>query len=112
MTFDINVTELVGFEWPTQETYRAIAQEALSAATAAPDRFAVIERATSAPVSRATIIEGASRIVGQATTGLTATAPPDRRLGLGSPNSTQCRVEGSSPFETHDSRWTILLVLQ
>jgi hypothetical protein len=62
--FDINITSEVGFEKPSTESFRAIASEALAAATAAPADFAVVERAIEPPVPRAAIISGTSQILG------------------------------------------------
>lgn len=64
VTFDINVTGEVGFEKPSAETFRAIAAEALSAATAASPDFVVVERSIQPPVPRDAIIKGTSQIVG------------------------------------------------
>ena len=64
VTFDMNVTGEVGFEKPSTETFRAIAAEALAAATAAPADFAVVERAIQPPVPRAAIMSGTSQLVG------------------------------------------------
>lgn len=64
VTFDIDVTGKVGFERPSPETFKAIAAEALAAATAAPPDFVVVERAIQAPVPRDAIIKGTSQIAG------------------------------------------------
>lgn len=64
VTFDINVTGEVGFEKPSAETFRAIAAEALAAATAASPDFVVVERSIQPPVPRDAIINGTSQIVG------------------------------------------------
>lgn len=65
VTFDMNVTAEVGFGKPTSATFRAIAAEALSAATAAPPDFFVVERSIEPSVPRDAIINGTSQIVGQ-----------------------------------------------
>jgi hypothetical protein len=64
VTFDMNVTGEVGFEKPSVETFRAIAAEALAAATEAPPDFVVVERSIQPPVPRDAIINGTSQIVG------------------------------------------------
>ncbi len=64
VTFDMNVTGEVGFEKPSVETFRAIAAEALAAATEAPPDFVVVERSIRPPVPRDAIINGTSQIVG------------------------------------------------
>jgi hypothetical protein len=64
VTFDIDVAGEVGFEKPSAEIFRAIAAEALAAATASPPDFVVVERAIQPPVTRDAIIMGTSQIVG------------------------------------------------
>jgi hypothetical protein len=64
VTFDMNVTGEVGFEKPNVDTFRAIAAEALAAATEAPPDFVVVERSIQPPVPRDAIINGTSQIVG------------------------------------------------
>lgn len=64
VTFDMNVTGEIGFEKPSAETFRAIAAEALTAATEAPPDFVVVERAIQPPVPRDAIINGTSQLVG------------------------------------------------
>lgn len=66
VTFDMNVSGLVGFQKPTNDTYKAIASEALAAATAAPADFSVVERSIEAPVPRAGILQGTSQLLGLA----------------------------------------------
>ncbi len=64
VTFDVNIASAVGFEKPSAERFKSIAAEALAAATAAPEDFTVVERATQPPVPRSAIMTGTSQILG------------------------------------------------